>query len=45
MVGQKNEKHVWMGQNRHRHDARLLRFFGIFLFLSTNGGIADIGAH
>lgn len=45
MVGQKNEKHVWMGQNRHRHDACLLRFFSIFLFLFTNGGIANIGAH
>lgn len=45
MVGQKNEKHIRMGQNRHCHDARLLRIFGIFLFLPTNGGVADIGAH
>lgn len=45
MVGQANEEHLRMGPNRHRHYARLLRLPRFFLFLHTDGGLANVGAH
>lgn len=34
-----------MGQDRHRHDARLLRVRCLLLFLVADRSGADIGAH
>lgn len=45
MVGQKDEEHLWMGPNRYRYDARLLRLSRLVLLFFANGSIADIGAH
>lgn len=39
------KKYIRMGENRHSHNARLLRISCIFLFLLAGGSGADIGAH
>lgn len=45
IVRQANEEHLRMGQNRHRHYARLLRLPRLLLFLYTDGGLADVGTY
>lgn len=45
MVRQKDEEYFWLGSNRHRYNARVLRFPRIFLFLFVNGSTTNIGAH
>ena len=45
MVRQKNEKHVWMGENWYCYDARLLHLSRFFLFFFANGSITDISAY
>lgn len=45
VVRQKDEEYFWMGPNRHRYDARVLRVPRFFLFLFADGSTTNIGAY